>query len=63
MKALKIDRPAREFGRYTTVVVGANGKRYDLGKGEHLPWHEDEEKRIMAVAAFVERVVSAKLTA
>lgn len=41
-------------GRYTTIVIGSDGKRYDLGAGERLPWHEDERKRIYAVNAFVE---------
>jgi hypothetical protein len=43
-------------GRYTTVVIGSDHRRYDLGAGEFLPWSEDEKKRIYAVNAFVERL-------
>jgi hypothetical protein len=42
------------YGRYTTIVIGSDGKRYDLGKGEHMPWSDDETKRVHAVNAFVE---------
>lgn len=45
-----------EDGTYTTIVVGSDGKRYDLGKGERMPWNDDEKKRVYAVNAYMEKV-------
>ena len=38
------------YRRYTTIVIGENHVRYDLGKLEYLP------KGVMAINAFTEEI-------
>lgn len=44
----KTKRAMKYFRYYTTIVIGEDGRRYDLGKREYLP------KDVMAVNAFPE---------